>query len=148
MEVMNNKKRGRPVDISGINIKEIEDWLHSENKSRKILICQSIISLHRGVSMHEVCSVLGVTREGVRLWKEQFRQHGLKGVLKEKKVGKRSKLTENKREELKTIVSLAPRKQGYKTKKWTGKLIQDFVYHKWQFNISLRTAQLWLSKVE
>jgi transposase len=98
--------------------------------------------------MHEVCNVLGVTREGVRLWKEQFRQHGLEGVLKEKKVGKRSKLTENKKEELKSIVTLSPKNQGYKTKKWTGKLIQDFVYERWKFKVSLRTAQLWLSKVE
>jgi len=92
--------------------------------------------------------VLGVTRESVRLWKEQFRQYGLKGVLEEKKVGKRSRLDVEKKEELKLIVKRTPKKQGYKAKKWNGRLIQDLAFKKWQFKISLRTAQLWLSKVK
>lgn len=144
---MNISKVGRPVDLSGINICEIEMWMYSNKISRKILICQSIISLYNGVKMNDVCNVLGVTREGVRLWKEQFRQHGLQGVLKEKKVGKRSKLSVDKKEELSKIVKLSPKRQGYKTKKWTGLLIQDFVLKNWEFKISQRTAQVWLSKV-
>ncbi len=144
---MNKTKVGRPVDLSGINIYEIEEWMYSNKISRKILICQSIISLNNGVPMKDVCGVLGVTRESVRLWKEQFRQYGIQGVLKEKKVGKRSKLNADKKEELKKIVIKSPKRQGYKTKKWTGLLIQNFVLRNWKFKISLRTAQLWLSKV-
>jgi transposase len=144
---MNKTKAGRPVDLSGINICEIREWMHLNKNSRKILICQSFIALNNGVSMKDVCSVLGVTRESVRLWKEQFRGQGLKGVLKEKKVGKRSKLNADKKEELKKIVKYSPKRQGYKTNKWTGLLIQDFVLKNWKFKISKRTAQLWLSKV-
>ena len=144
---MKKTKIGRPVDLTGINICDIEKWMYSNKISRKILICQSIISLNNGVKMNDVCNVLGVTREGVRLWKEQFRQHGLQGVLKEKKVGKRSKLNVDKKEELKKIVKLSPKRQGYKTKKWTGLLIQDFVLKNWKIKISQRTAQVWLSKV-
>ena len=144
---MTSNKVGRPVDLSDINIDEIEIWMRKNKTSRKILICQSIISLNNGVSMTKVCDVLGVTRESVRLWKEQFRQHGLQGVLKEKKVGKRSKLNADKIEELRKIVKTSPKKQGYKTKKWTGVLVQNYVLRKWNFEISLRTAQLWLIKV-
>ena len=97
--------------------------------------------------MSNVCDVLGVTRESIRLWKEQFRQYGLQGVLKEKKVGKRSKLNAEKKEELKKIVKSSPKRQGYKTKKWTGVLIQDLVLKKWKYKINLRTAQVWLAKV-
>lgn len=144
---MNKIKAGRPVDLSGINISEIEEWMYSNKFSRKILICQSIISLNNKIPMNYVCDVLGVTRESVRLWKDQFRQYGLQGVLKEKKVGKRSKLNEDKKEELTKIVKKLPKRQGYKTKKWTGLLIQDFVLKNWKLKICLRTAQLWLSKV-
>ncbi len=38
--------------------------------------------------MTEVCNVLNITREGVRLWKNQLRREGLKGLLKHKKAGK------------------------------------------------------------
>ena len=144
---MNKTKVGRPVDISGINIQEIEIWLDFNKITRKSLICQSIIALNKGVSMKEVCNVLGVTRESVRLWKEQLRREGLEGLLKEKKVGKRSKLNGVKKKEFREIVRLSPKRQGYKTKKWTGLLVQKLVFEKWGFRISLRTAQLWLSKI-
>lgn len=144
---MNKAKVGRPVDILGINIGEIEVWMNSDKLIRKSIICQSIISLNNGVAMKEVCNVLGVTRESVRLWKEQLRKEGLEGLLKEKKVGKRSKLNEMKKNELREIVRLSPKRYGYKTKKWTGLLVQDIVSKKWNFNICLRTAQLWLSKI-
>lgn len=144
---MNKAKVGRPVDISGINIKEIEIWMNSAKLIRKSIICQSIISLNNGVPMKEVCNVLGVTRESVRLWKEQLRKEGLAGLLKEKKIGKRSMLNEMKKKELRDIIRLSPKRQGYKTKKWTGLLVQDIVSKKWNFNICLRTAHLWLSKI-
>ncbi len=144
---MNKAKAGRPVDLSGINISEIEEWIRLTKISRKILICQSIISLNNGSSMQDVCDVLGITREAVRLWKEQFRKQGLQGVLKEKKVGKRTRFNLDKKNELKRIVKLPPKRQGYKTKKWTGLMVQDYILKNWNMEISLRTAQLWLSVV-
>jgi transposase len=146
---MNKKQTGRPVDLSGINIKEIDDWLNKNKLARKILICQGITALSRGAKMTEVCNVLDITREGVRLWKNQLRKQGLKGMLRQGKVGKRSKLNQQKKNKLKKIIKKSPASQGYtnKNKKWTGLLIQDYVRKQWGYNISLRTAQLWLSKI-
>ncbi len=75
------KKVGRKVDLSNINIKELELWMQSNKQSKDILKCQSIIALYRGVSMKEVCNVMGITREAVRLWKEQLRKGGLSELL-------------------------------------------------------------------
>lgn len=144
---MNKKQTGRPVDLSSINVQEIDDWLSSNKMARKILICQAIIALDRGVKMMEVCNVLDITREGVRLWKNQLRKQGLKGMLRQGKVGKRSKLNQQRKNELKKIIKKSPASQGYKNKKWTGLLIQDYVRKQWGYDISLRTAQLWLSKI-
>jgi len=144
---MNKKQTGRPVDLSSINVQEIDDWLSSNKMTRKILICQAIIALDRGVKMMEVCNVLDITREGVRLWKNQLRKKGLKGMLRQGKVGKRSKLNQQRKNELKKIIKKSPASQGYKNKKWTGLLIQDYVRKQWGYDISLRTAQLWLSKI-
>lgn len=144
---MNKKQTGRPVDLTGININEIDDWLSKNKMARKILICQAIIALDRGAKMTEVCNVLDITREGVRLWKNQLRKEGLKGVRRQKKVGKRSKLNQQRKNKLKKIIKKSPASQGYKNKKWTGLLIQDYVRKQWGYEISLRTAQLWLSKI-
>jgi hypothetical protein len=66
---MNKSKAGRPVDINDINTDVIYKCMHSVAMARKAVICQSIIALHKGVNMSEVCRVLGVTRESIRLWK-------------------------------------------------------------------------------
>jgi hypothetical protein len=58
---------GRNVDITGVNIDELEKWMNSSKHHRKTLICQSFIALNSGASMTAVCEVLGVTRESVRL---------------------------------------------------------------------------------
>jgi len=144
---MNKKQTGRPVVLSGINVQEIDDWLNKNKLARKILICQVIIALSSGVKMTEVCNVLHITREGVRLWKNQLRKEGLKGMLRQGKVGKRSKLNQQKKNKLKKIIKKSPASQGYTNKKWTGLLIQDYVRKQSGYNISLRTAQLWLSKI-
>jgi transposase len=143
---MNKSKAGRPVDLDGINIDEIDKWMHSTKIVRKIIICQSIMALHKGVPMAEVCSVLGVTREGVRLWKKKFRSKGLGGVLQKGKVGKRSRLTPEKKKELKQILKKSPDLQGIEGGKWTGLKVKYLASHKWGLAISLRTAQAWLSK--
>jgi transposase len=124
---MNKKQTGRPVDLSGINVQEIDDWLNKNKLARKILICQGITALSRGAKMTEVCNVLDITREGVRLWKNQLRKQGLKGMLRQGKVGKRSKLNQQKKNKLKKIIKKSPASQGYANKKWTGLLIQDYV---------------------
>jgi len=144
---MNKKQTGRPVDLSGIDIQELQNWIASNKLARKVLICQSFIALNKEAKMTEVCSVLNVTREGVRKWKNQLRKDGLTGLLKDKKVGKRSKLNQERMIELKKIIKKSPQKQGYKNNKWTGLLIQNYVCKSWKVNISLRTAQLWLSKI-
>ena len=96
--------------------------------------------------MSEVCRVLGVTHEGVRLWKEKFRTKGLEGVLHEGKVGKRSRLTPDKVKELKQILKKPPKLQGIEGEKWTGIKVKELVFRKWGLTIGLRTAHAWLSK--
>ena len=96
--------------------------------------------------MSEVCKVLGVTRESVRLWKEKFRTKGLQGVLREGKVGKRSRLTPEKAKEFRQILKKSPKLQGIEGEKWTGLKVQYLVSQKWGLTIGLRTAQQWLSK--
>ncbi len=144
---MVTKKLGRPVDLSGINIEELQKFLHYNKVMKKGIICQCIISLNNGVRMQDVCNVLSVTRESVRLWKQLLRKEGLTGLLQEKKVGKRSKLNEHKRNELSRIIRKSPKKYDYIEKKWTGKLVQNYVFNQWNDKICLRTAQLWLAKI-
>lgn len=55
---MKNKQTGRPIDLSGINIHELDEWLSTNKMARKILICKAIIALNRRVKTTEVCNIL------------------------------------------------------------------------------------------
>jgi len=142
------KKAGRKVDISNINIKEIENWMQNCKQSKAVLKCQSIIALHKGAQMQEVCNVLGVTREAIRLWKEQLRTGGLTKLLKKGKVGKRSRLNAMKLRELKKAIKQSPINCDLEGKKWTGKLVKMYVQKKWKMEISMRTAHQWFNKAK
>jgi len=142
---MKNTNSGRPVDLSSINVEEIKDWMKNNTQARKAIICQSIISLSNGISMTDVCTVLQITRETVRLWKKQLRTGGLNGLLTDKKKGKRSRISVENQKELRKILMSSPKKQGLIETKWTGKMVQEIVSKKWNYKISIRTAQLWMN---
>jgi transposase len=145
---MEPKRVGRPVDLSGINVPELEQWLNMNPMKMTVLKCQTIIALSKGVSMNHVCEVMNVTRETVRVWKGQLRKDGLNGILKKGRVGKRSRLTNEKQLQLKALLKKSPKRHGYLTKKWTGELVMDYVLKCWKLSISLRTANLWMKKVK
>lgn len=138
---------GRPIDLSDINIPEIEDYTKDRVDYRNYIKCQTFISLNNGNSMHDVCKVLGITRETVRKWKGQLRSGGINELVEHKKVGKRYRVDNEKLFELKKIIKQKPAKFGYKGKRWTGKLVMDYVQLQWGIKISIRTAQLWIKHV-
>lgn len=138
---------GIHVDLSGIDIKEVIDWIKSDNHAKGIIKCQLFIALHNGNSMQDVCAVFGVTRETVRKWKERLRQGGIAALLNEKKAGKRTKISVEKQRELKGLIKQKPAKYGYDNKKWTGVILKDFLKKNWNIKIEIRTAQLWLKQI-
>ncbi len=142
------KKSGRKVDLSNIDVSKIELWLKNCNQSDSVLKCHTIIALSGNARMQEVCNVMGVTRETVRLWKEQLRKGGLSEMLKKGKVGKRSKLTDSKLKELRKVIKRAPRDYGLDGHKWTGVLVQEMVRKKWKMKISIRTAYQWFKRAK
>ena len=140
------KKAGRKVDLSNINVVDIENWMKSSKRAGSILKCQSILALSKNAKMQEVCNVMGVTREAIRLWKEQLRKGGLSELLKKGKVGKRSKLTESKLKGLKKALKQEPDNYGLEGEKWTGILVKTYVLENWKMDISIRTAYQWFNK--
>ena len=138
---------GRNVDLSGIDTAEIKEWLINNQQARDYIKCQSIVSLSKGIAMQDVCKVLGVTRESIRIWKNQLRQGGIPNLLTAKKVGKRSLMDIEKIRALKKLVKQKPAKYGYEATKWTGITLSDYIKTNWGITIGTRAAQLWLKQI-
>ncbi len=139
-------RKGRLANITGINPDELSKWIRQDRTRQAAIKCQALIALTRGVSVTEVCNVLNVTRESLRLWRERLRAEGPEGFTAHKNKGRKSYLTETIRNDLKNVILEPPQKIGYNEKYWDGKIVCRYLNEKWNIEISVRTAQNWLIK--
>ena len=109
---------------------------------------KALIALCNGASVTEVCKVLSVTRESIRLWRISLQKEGLQGLVKSKKKGKIPGLTGKVKKDLCEILNTEPKKFGYDHNKWTGKLICRYLKEKWDIDIAVRTAQNWRKLIQ
>lgn len=140
------KRKGRSVNITGINPDELSEWIRQDKTRKAAIKCQALISLTRGVSVTEVCDVLNVTRESLRLWRKRLREEGPEGFTAHKNKGRKSYLTETIRNDLKNVMLEPPKKPGYNEKYWDGTIVCRYLKEKWNIEISVRTAQNWIIK--
>ncbi len=139
-------KPGKPVDISGINPQELKDWIRQDEARWTAIKCQSLIALYNGVSVTQVCDVLNVTRESLRVWRNQLKREGPQGLVSQNKKGRKSRLTPELEDDLKKVILKSPDEFGYDGKYWNGKLIRIYLKKKWGIEIAIRTTQSWLLK--
>ncbi len=103
-------------------------------------------ALSNGASVKEVCNVLNVTRESLRVWRNRLKSEGTQGLIAQKRKGKKSHLTIEVEDDLKNVILKSPVEFGYNynEKYWNGKLIRSYLKKKWGIEIALRTVQNWL----
>ena len=139
-------KKGRSVDIYGIMPDELSEWIRQDRTRKDAIKCQALIALTRGVSVTEVCEVLNVTRESLRLWRKRLREEGLEGFTAHKNKGRKSYLTKTIRNDLQNVMLEPPQKLGYNEKYWDGTMVCRYLKEKWNIEIAVRTAQNWIIK--
>jgi len=141
------KTVGRKAKTESINISELQEWIQKDINRVSGIKCQALISLKNNVSVNDICKVLGVTRESVRLWRKTIEIEGPEGFIKHPKPGRNSGLTKEIDELLNEALSSAPEKCGYNQAIWDGKLVCKFLLEKMGITISVRTAQYWLKEI-
>jgi transposase len=141
------KTRGKPVDLSAINVVELEQWVNADSNRNIAIKCQALIALSRGVSVTNVCIVLNITRETLRQWRKRISKEGICGLIAKTGRGRKSGLTKQIEEDLKVQVLKSPSEVGYKQAIWDGKLVCKYISDKYSQTIAVRTAQDWLKKI-
>jgi len=120
-------KLGKPVDITGIKPHELKDWIKQDKTRKAAIKCQALIALSNGTSVTEVCNVLNVTRESLRVWRNRLKREGIEGLIAQKRNGRKSYLTIEVEKDLKKAVRTGPVGFGYDEKYWNGKLIRLYL---------------------
>jgi len=99
-----SKIKGRKAKTDKIIISDLNDWLLKDINRSAGIKCQALISLKNDVRVSDVCKVLGVTRECIRLWRKTIEIDGHDGFIKYPKTGRRSGLTDDIKTLLKKVV--------------------------------------------
>lgn len=141
-------KSGKPVDISGIYPQVLNNWIQQDKVRWNAIKCQALIALSKGVSVTEVCNVLNISRESLRLWRICLKKDGIQGLVANNKKGKASNLTDEVKKDLLKVISIDPVKLGYSKNKWTGELLCRYLKDKWNIEIAVRTAQNWMKFIK
>src|SRR3989304_1235132 len=102
------KKVGRPVKLDGINVNSLQKWISKDPKRKEAIKCQALISLTKGVSVKDVCSVLNVTRETISDWRKNIATKGIKYLDRKTEQGRTSQLSDDIRLLLKKSVLQSP----------------------------------------
>jgi len=140
-------KRGKPVDISAINIADLEEWIKSSPDRQSAIKCQALIALAKGISVSTVCIVLNVTRETLSQWRKRLSSDGIIGFCAKSGKGRKSGLTKEIQDDLKIQLLKTPAELGFTQAIWDGKLVCKYISNNYSQSISVRTAQDWLIKI-
>lgn len=141
------KTVGRKAKTDSINVNELKEWIQKDVNRISGVKCQALISLKNNVSVNDICKVLGVTRESIRLWRKTIEREGPEGFIKHPKPGRNSGLTKEIEELLIETLSINPENFGYNQTIWDGKLVCKLLLEKREVTISVRTAQYWLKEI-
>ncbi len=141
------RRRGKPVNVTGIVVAELEEWIHKDSDRLNAIKCQALISLTKNVSMNSVCTVLNVTRETVRQWRKRLSAEGVEGLRAKAGRGRKTVLTEEIEADLKLKLLKPPMELGYNQAVWDGKLVCKYIEDNYSLCIAVRTAQVWLHRI-
>jgi transposase len=141
------KTRGKPVDISAIKVEDLENWIKADSDRQIAIKCKALIALTKGISVTNVCTVLGISRETLSQWRKLISKEGVNGLFSKSGKGRKSGLTKQIEEDLKVKVLKPPSEFGYKQAIWDGKLVCKYLKDIYSLTIAIRTAQDWLRKI-
>lgn len=141
------RTRGKAVDISAINVSELEQWIQEDTDRQSAIKCQALIALTKNISVTSVCTVLGITRETLRQWRKRISVEGIGGLRAKAGKGRKTGLTKQIEEDLKIQILKAPSELGYRQAIWDGKLVCKYISETYSLTIAVRTAQDWMRKI-
>lgn len=141
-------KKGRKPITEGLKSQELEEWIKVHDKNRTIIKCQALFSLSQGVKVSEICNVLNITRESIRVWRNQFQKDGIDALIMSiKRKGRNTQFTNELKSSLIKNLGRPPDSLGYDQKIWDGKLVAEYLKKEWDITVSVRTAQNWINKL-
>ena len=102
---------------------------------------QAIRLWERGQNQSEIARQLRVVRQSVARWVQQYRAQGKWALQKAGRAGRKPRLNEKQRHQLKKLLLAGPERLGYETPLWTCPRVAHLIEQ--QFGVRYHEGHVW-----
>ena len=102
---------------------------------------QAIRLWERGQNQSELARQLRVVRQTVARWVQQYRAQGKSALQKAGRAGRKPRLSEQQRQQLKKLLLAGPERLGYETPLWTCPRVAHLIEQ--QFGVRYHEGHVW-----
>ena len=102
---------------------------------------QAIRLWERGQNQSEIARQLRVVRQSVARWVQQYRAQGKSALQKAGRAGRKPRLNEKQRHQLKKLLLAGPERLGYETPLWTCPRVAHLIEQ--QFGVRYHEGHVW-----
>lgn len=95
----------------------------------------------RGQNQSEIARQLRVVRQTVARWVQQYRAQGKSALQKAGRAGRKPRLSEQQRQQLKKLLLAGPERLGYETPLWTCPRVAHLIEQ--QFGVRYHEGHVW-----
>ena len=137
------KNMGRKVrQIQGYSSEQIRRFFSDNDKYRTGMRLYAVYQVSLGKPSRQLEALYNTSFKQILNWVSRFEAEGINGLKDKKKSGRRSRLTEAQKEQLRDLVlNKHPSDYGYNSATWTGPLLIDWIQK--EFGVTYKRAQIY-----
>jgi transposase len=134
---------GRNVlTVKGYSSDQIKALFRKDERYTMGMRLYAVYQVSLGKSSRSLEQLYNTSFKQITNWVHQFEKEGLEGLKDKEGRGRKSRLTEDQREKLRSVlVNETPMNYGYNTETWTGPLVGQYLKN--EFGIAYRKAQVY-----
>lgn len=112
---------------------EIKELLNSKKEFKQCYRLCAVYQVSIGKQPRELEDIYNVSFKTINNWVHRFNKYGIDGLLDKEIPGRKSRLTEEQKQEIKEIIlNKSPEYFGYNSATWTGALIINYIKNHYQ----------------
>lgn len=132
----------KTLEVKGYTSEEIRSLFNTDDKYKVGMRLYAVYQVSLGRPTRELEDVYNTSFKQICNWVHRFEQEGIEGLKDKQGRGRKTRLSEEKLEELKnTILTNSPEKFGYNTSTWNGPILRDYI--KKIYNVEYKHAQIY-----
>ena len=129
------------------NTKFLEDLYKKEKNGKAKIRLQAAVLRKKNKTLEQISSIVGYPITTVGDWLRRLNNNGIERIYSIKQEGRPKKITKIQEEELKKILCMSPKKQGFPYSVWTTKILLYFIDQTYSVLYKLRNIEKLVKKL-